>query len=87
MAINKVPEGWAIVKITHDNKTAHDFMKAKDVERCTTIYARSGITVELIHSEGEEYDSSLVGEKDPEQLRRIGSVKVTSLNAAKSCCQ
>lgn len=83
---NKVPQGYSIVKITHNDKTGHDFMRTSEVERTTAIYAKSGIEITVVHNENEEYDTGLVGEKDPEQLRRIGSITVSSLGAKSSCC-
>lgn len=80
-----VPEGFSIVKITHDKKSGHDFMRSKDIERTKSIYLKSGIELEEIHKEGEEYDPQLVGEKDPEQLKRIGSVRIKSLTATSGC--
>ena len=83
---NKVPQGYSIVKITHNDKTGHDFMRTSEVERTTAIYAKANIEITVVHNENEEYEAGLVGEKDPEQLRRIGSITVSSLGAKSSCC-
>lgn len=86
MSTNKVPKGYVIAKIIHKDKEGHDFMKKADVDRIKLVYGKKDILVEVVHDEEEEYDTSIVGERDPEQLRRISSVKMSALNATKPCC-
>lgn len=84
----KVPKGWVIVSIEQNDVKVHDFLQKKDLDQTLKNIAKiSGAKPEMkvAFDEGESYDPSIVGEKDPAKLAANGGVNVKELNAISGC--
>jgi len=84
----KVPAGWVIVSVSQNDATVYDFLKESDLaQTLKNIEKIKGDkpTVAVFKKSGEDYDVSIVGEKDPKKLADNGGVSVKELNAISGC--